>query len=161
MARFAPGLNDGVLFLSLVYSCIDLSLAWGRFGQCIKPVHHWLLISFIAILAFRFTHIIGVCLAAEPAGGGLLPAFRRKGPVPRAAAALTWGVGMPLFAWWTALGTSWLWQVSQQTPHCVPFPTHLWFSGLWLALCYIWLGIHGALGVAALAFEWRVWRTQA
>jgi len=43
---------------------------------------------------------------------------------------------------------------------CVPTTTHLWFSGLWLALCYVWIIIHCALGVVAWILERRVRRAE-
>jgi len=171
MALLAPGYNDAVLFFSLVYSCVDLALAWDRFGQCIKPLHHWLLISFVAVLTFRSFQVILLYVVDEPNGGEraeswgahheIFSGFRQKGALPRALAVLTWAAGLPFFAAWTAVGTSWLWQVARQTPHCVPFPAHLWFSGVWLALCYTWLGIHASLGILAVTFEWRVRRAEA
>merc|ERR1719356_1061065 len=38
----------------------------------------------------------------------------------------------------------------------MPSAFHMWFSVFWLALCYVWIIIHAALGVFAWVLERRV-----
>merc|ERR1740139_1209071 len=47
-----------------------------------------------------------------------------------------------------------------ETPDCLA-TTYLWFSGAWLALCYYWVIVHGALGMWAWRLRRRVHRTEA
>lgn len=158
--------NDGILFASLLYSCVDLHWEWASFDNCSKPVHHWLLTSYACVIGFRAMHLLGTRSSpgageldpngfADPAGTFLLD-LRQKGAVPRTLTVLTWTVALPFFVLWTGLGSSWLWDVMQKTPQCMPSQTHLWFAGCWLALCYVWIFVHLALGAVAWTLERRV-----
>lgn len=159
--------NDGVLLVSLVYSCVDLFCEWDHFSRCRQPIHQWLLASFVSVLIFRVVHLVGGWLA-EISGNGtgtasaadFLLDLRHKGTVTRLLAAFTWLVALPFFVLWTLLGTLWLWQVWAETPQCTPTPAHLWFSAFWLALCYAWIVIHVALGAVAGLLERRLRRAE-
>lgn len=165
------GYNDAILLFSLGYSCIDLLFEWELFSTCCRPIHQWLLVSYACVIGFRLMHLAGTRMAgfaaaaavgagsAAPAGDFLLD-LRQKGAMPRVLASFTWLVALPFFVMWTFLGTSWLWRVAKETPECVPSSTHLWFSGFWLALCYIWIVIHMALGAVAWTLERRVRRAE-
>lgn len=149
------GYNDGILLMSLLYSGIDIHYEWEMFSQCSRPIHHWLLMSFALVITFRLTHVLGTS-ATLGAGGDFLLDLRQKDTLPRMLASFTWFFALPLFTLWTLLGTKWLWDTIQYTPTCVPTSTHLWFSIFWLALCYVWIFIHGALGAVAWLLERRV-----
>jgi len=159
------GYNDCILCMSLLYSCVDILLEWSSFATCSRPVHQWLLVSYGCVISFRLTHAIGGMKAAA-ALQGALPAqdflldLRHKDAVPRLLVSFTWAVALPFFTFWTLLGTSWLWRVVKETPECVPTVTHLWFSGFWLSLCYVWIIIHMALGGVAWVLERRVRRAE-
>mmetsp|Transcript_18120 Transcript_18120/g.51674 ORF Transcript_18120/g.51674 Transcript_18120/m.51674 type:complete len:286 (+) Transcript_18120:94-951(+) len=163
--------NDGVLLASLLYSVVDLASDWDAFSQCSRPIHHWLVVSYACVILFRGLHILGASAAANnlatqaAAGmigtaGDFLLDLRQKGALPRAVVVFTWGVGLPFFMFWTGVGTVWLWHVVQETPQCMPATTQLWFSGLWLILCYVWLVIHVGVGAVALVLERRVRRAE-
>lgn len=158
------GYNDAVLLGSLLYSCVDLQWEWNNFATCSKPIHKWLMVSYACVIAFRVTHLLGSRAAAMGsdgrAAGEFLLDLRHKGAVPRAMLTFTWAAALPFFAFLTMLGTAWLWEVSMNTPQCVPSPTHLWFSGFWLVLCYLWIIIHAVLGVVAFVLERRVRRAE-
>jgi hypothetical protein len=163
MAQFV-GYNDAVLFISLLYSCLDLQFEWDMFNTCAKPVHHWLLVSYACVLGFRLTHLLGSWSAQEGspgvAGTTFILELRHKGALPRALSRFVWLMAVPFFAFWTLVGTSWLWTVRSDSPRCMPTDTHFWFSAFWLALCYIWISIYVALGVVAAVLEWRVRRAE-
>jgi len=176
MAQSSFTWNDGVLLLSLVYSIGDLVCEWDLFNNCCKPIHHWLLVSYACVIAFRVAHLVGAKAAATQAaldaaavGHGtasgtnedFLLALRHKGALPRFLMSFTWAVALPFFTFWTLLGTSWLWRVTKETPQCAPSDLHFWFAGFWLLLCYIWIFIYGALGVVAWVLECRVQRAEA
>lgn len=153
------GYNDGILLVSLLYSSIDLQFEWDSFSTCHQPIHVWLLASYACVIAFRLTHLLGVQSAAEGSGDFLLD-LRQKNRLPRILAQLTWTLGLPFFVLCTLLGTRWLWGVAMHTPQCVPTDMHLWFAIFWLALCYIWIFSHVALGVVAWLLERRLRHTE-
>lgn len=158
------GMNDAVLLASLLYSCFDLQWEWDNFAGCARPIHKWLLVSYACVITFRLTHLLGSRAASlgssDQAAGEFLLDLRHKGAVPRAMLTFTWVAALPFFAFLTVLGTAWLWEVVRDTPQCVPSSTHLWFSGFWLVLCYLWITIHAVLGVVAFVLERRVRRAE-
>jgi hypothetical protein len=157
--------NDGILLFSLIYSCVDLQFEWESFNTCARPIHQWLLISYLCVIGFRLTHIMGMQAASSAIstiGGStdFLLDLRQKGTLPRYLAYFTWVICLPFFIIWALIGTKWLWQVVRETPQCTPTATHLWFSGLWLALCYVWISVHVTLGTMACVLEFRVRRSE-
>lgn len=153
------GYNDWILLVSLIYSSIDLQYEWDSFSSCSRPIHQWLLVSYASVIIFRLTHLLGVRSANAGAGEFLLD-LRQKGTLPRILASFTWLVALPFFVIITGVGTVWLVDTMMHTPNCVPTGTHLWFTILWLALSYIWVVIHVALGVMAMVLERRVRRAE-
>lgn len=149
------GYNDAILLVSLLYSSIDISYEWDSFSRCLHPIHQWLFVSFGLVITFRLTHTLGMKTATVGSDDFLLD-LRQKDTLPRILASFTWLFALPFFVFWTCLGTHWLWEVIRQTPACVPTATHLWFSVFWLALCYVWILIHVALGAVAWILEQRV-----
>jgi len=151
--------NDGILLMSLLYSSLDISYEWDSFSQCRHPIHQWLIISFAFVIIFRLTHILGMKASTLGSNDFLLD-LRQKDTVPRLCAYFTWLATLPFFMMWTLVGTKWLWETVRETPACVPTSTHLWFSIFWLALCYVWILIHVALGGVAWVLERRVRRAE-
>lgn len=163
-----PGFNDAVLLLSLLYSCVDMSYEWDTFNTCQRPIHKWLLVSYACIATLRLIHLIGAhctgrCTSTtSPAvAAEFLLNLRQKGTVSRVLFAFSWAVAIPFFLFWTLIGTAWLFEVVRTTPSCVPSPSQLWFTGIWLFLCYIWIIVHGALGVVAWSLERRISRAES
>jgi len=149
------GYNDGILLISLLYSSLDISYEWASFDRCRHPIHHWLVVSFALVITFRLTQLLGMKTMSSGAGDFLLD-LRQKDTVPRVLATFTWLCALPFFILWTLMGTRWLYGTVRETPACVPTSTHLWFSCFWLALCYVWIIIHVALGSVAWLLERRV-----
>jgi len=168
MATATLGFNDAVLLISLGYSCVDLLLEWETFNDCQHPIHQWLLVSYASVISFRLMHVIGsrssqqdlTLESAANTGADFLLNLRHKGAMPRLLASFTWLLALPFFALWTFIGTKWLYDVVQNTPQCMPSEVQMWFSGFWLALCYVWIVIHVALGVVAFILERRVRRAE-
>jgi len=159
------GYNDAVLLLSLLYSSVDLRWEWEAFNTCRQPIHWWLLASYICVIAFRLTHVIGERFAVEggadlESAGDFLVDLRQKDGVQRALVTFTWCVTLPVFVVSTLVGSKWFYQVVRESPSCVPTQSHLWFSGFWLVLCYISVLVYVALGVAAWVIERRVQREE-
>jgi len=158
------GYNDAVLFLSLLYSSVDLQLEWETFSACARPVHYWLLVSYACVLGLRLAQIIGTRSTEALPGGGAAAHFllqlRHKSATSRLLSRLVWLAAVPFFSCWTVLGTSWLWAARAETPQCMPTAAHYWFAVFWLALCYIWISIHVVIGTVAATLEWRVRRAE-
>lgn len=167
-----PCTNDVVLLASLLYSCVDLGCEWDTFNTCRRPIHVWLLVSYCCVLTFRLAHLLGskskdaysrngVQQSSLAVAADFLLDLRQAGPVARLLMAFTWLVALPAFVVCTLVGTRWLYEVVMETPKCVPSVTHLWFSGFWLVLSYIWIVVHVAVGVVALFLERRMRRAEA
>jgi len=152
--------NDGVLFTSLLYLCIDMQYQWHEFASCYWPVHTWLLVSYVFILAFRLMHILGSMHTTAGSGDFLLN-LRHKEALPRVLLSLTWLLVLPLFAAWTGLGTFWLWDSKNLSDRCLPMGMPLCFIITWQVLSYAWVLIHSTLGGVAWVLERRLRRTES
>lgn len=159
-SRPALSLNDWVLVTSLLYLSIDMQFQWHEFESCHWPVHRWLLVSYIFILAFRMTHIFGTMHTAAGSGDFLLN-LRHKDTIPRVLLSLTWLLVLPLFAVWTSVGSFWLWDSKRLSSRCLPMGMPLCFIITWQALSYAWILIHTTLGGVAWVLERRIRRTEA
>lgn len=153
-------MNDGVLVVSLLYLSIDMQYAWDEFASCHWPVHRWLLVSYIFILAFRLMHVLGSSHTTEGTGDFLLN-LRTKDALPKLLMSLTWFLVMPFFMVWTALGTYWLWDSKRLDGRCLPLGMPLAFIVTWQGLSYAWICIHATLGGIAWVLERRLRRTEA
>lgn len=151
--------NDIIFLITLVYIVLDINSEWENWSTCEKPLHIWLLLSFVGIMGLRTVHVLGK--ANESASGRLLALIdmRQKGR-SKALMYLTWLVVLPLFALWTVTGTAWMIQTTFATPNCMP--SHFaWFSLLLQIYCYARLGEHVYLGVLAFRRETQVRHAEA
>lgn len=153
-------MNDAVLMVSLLYLSIDMQYQWHEFESCQWPIHRWLLVSYIFIVAFRAMHILGSMKAAADSGDFLLN-LRHKDTLPRLLLHFTWLVVLPLFAAWSAVGTYWLWDSKRVSSKCLPMGMPLVFIVTWQALSYAWILLHTTLGGIAWILERRLRRTEA
>lgn len=151
--------NDCVLVISLLYLSIDMQYQWHEFASCQWPVHRWLLVSYIFILAFRLAHVLGSMNAAAGTGDFLLN-LRHKESLPKLLMSLTWLCVLPLFAVWTMVGTFWLWESKSQSSKCLPMGMPLCFILMWQFLSYAWIIIHCTLGGVAWVLERRLRQTE-
>lgn len=171
----AVTLNDGILMASLVYSCVDLQSEWELFDTCQRPIHRWLLVSYACMATLRLLHLAGAWLTARQSSAQsdterpdvnsaaaveFLVNFRQKGKASGIIAAFSWLLVLPFFVIWTLVGTAWLYDVCTSTPECVPSTTHLYFTGLWIGLCYTWIFVQSSLGGVAYMLERRVRRAE-
>merc|ERR1719330_2240350 len=141
------GCNDAVLLTSLLYYSVDVISEWDTFAACSRPLHCWLLGSFVFLLGFRLSHLVGFWASAmtgtRTADGSIIEFMldlRQKGFMPRLLLTSAWAA-VPLLALWAIFGTSWLLTVYQESPQCLPSETYLWFSGIFLAVCYGWIAL--------------------
>jgi hypothetical protein len=145
--------NDMVLAFSLIHSSANIVRKWDAFGQCSKPLHVWLLVSYLAMLVFRAAHYIGQCSSEDSAESALkyLKQCRASFLIIKA----TWFVVLPCFAAWTVLGTSWSLSILNATPTCLPVGTHPWFICFWQILCYAWIAIYSVF--VGVSFRYERW----
>lgn len=152
-------LNDGVLVSSLLYLSIDMQYEWHEFASCHWPVHRWLLVSYVFIVAFRLMHVLGSSRMTEGSGDFLLN-LRHKETLPRMLMSATWFLVLPLFAVWTGIGSFWLYDSKRLDGRCLPMGMPLCFIMTWQALSYAWVIIHTSLGGIAWVLERRLRRTE-
>jgi len=148
------GANDVVLLLSLVYSAFDIIFEWAEFGGCVQPIQWWLIISYGFVVVFRLSHHLGHHSANE--GEDFLLNLRQQKILPWVIVKLTWFVLLPLFTIWTVLGSFWFRDILLYTSGCLPQGAHPWFIGFWLALSYLWIGVHLIFGTIAWLVERRL-----
>lgn len=160
MTRESVGLtcSDGILLFylfSLAHSSLDILYHGESFGQCQRPIHVWLLISYIALVGLRIPHYLRLYFSDfnEPdvAGASL---FSWKG-VSKTVLMIVWFLLLPFFALWTVLGSFWLWEVLQHTPTCLPMGTDPRFIIFWQVVCYTWVVIYTVCVVIAVMLRHR------
>jgi len=167
------GTNDAILLASLLYSCADLGFEWENFDSCRRPIHRWILVSYACVILLRLMQLLGMrnkkassdvapgVASTQNVAADFLLDLRQEGTFGRLLMGCIWLLVLPFFAFWTLLGTVWLYQVVTETPECTPSVTHIWFTGFWLLLSYLWIFVHAAVGVVACLLERRVRRAEA
>lgn len=153
--------NDGVLVASLLYLCMDVNTdtSWQEFSECRWPVHRWLLVSYAFILIFRFSHVLGT-LHKAPESGDFLLNLRHKAALPRTLVSMTWLLVLPLFVFWTGLGSYWLLDSKRQSEQCLPMGMLFYFVVTWQALSYAWILVHVGIGTIAWVLEHRLQKNE-
>lgn len=155
-----PTCNDLVLLITLSYSAVDIQSEWATFSTCQKPVHQWLLASYVLLITFRLLHSLGNRWSTSSMEAEFLINLRIKGAMPQVILYTTWFVVMPGFSFWTVAGTFWTWEVVMHSPQCLP-SQFLWFSILWQLVSYIWIIAHFVLGYMALSRERKLRMAEA
>lgn len=143
--------SDLILAFALIQSGMDVISKWEAFGQCSKPLHVWLLVSYAAMFWFLATHHLGKYASEDSMESGL-PYLRQRG-APWLLIKVTWFLILPFFAAWTVLGTLWSLSTLGETTRCLPAGTHGWFILLWQVLCYAWTAIYSVFVCVALRYE--------
>jgi len=157
MAQVVCGDVAVVSFLSL--ALLDVVSSWDSFSHCSKPMHTWLLGSYLLIVASRVIHVVGTL--SRPAGfeDFILSARHAKATL-RALFWFFWLALLPAFILWTVMGSIWLVDVEKRTPQCFPSQMYGWFLVLWQLLCYVWICLHAWLGCTAFVLEWRLRKSE-
>lgn len=149
-----------VLLVSLVYLTFNLASEWSGFEGCGKPVHVWLLVSYVLLISYRLVHI-GGALGSSGGNGVFLLNLRQQSTFLRTLTALVWWFIVPVYTMWSALGTSWVREVLRETPQCVPNEMQVWCLVLFQFLSYAWILVHVSLGATAWWLERRVRKAEA
>lgn len=151
-------LNDAFILFAFMFSSSEIFVTWSSFAACQKPIHYWLVGSYIACIAFRLSHYFGQYLSDD--GNEEIMFYRQRGP-PFWVNVLILAVLFPSFTGWTVVGTVWFVEIQSKTPFCLPSESHQWFFTFWLAMCYIWIVVYAAFIVSAAVFEYRARRMEA
>jgi len=137
----------------------DILADWDGYTTCPKPVHKWMLSSYV-LLAL----LLAVDIAAKktPSGGAtcFLLNARPKGAAMKFMFSCTWLLLVPLFTAWSALGTAWAWEVQTRAPHCLPSSTHLFLLIVWQVVSWAWVLFYSAMGFMSWRVERRVRRAE-
>lgn len=152
------GTNDAVLLASIAYSSFDILCRWSEFATCNKPVAWHLIISYMFVITFRVSHFVGQGYVDD--GEDFLLNFRHKKAMPRILVCMTWAFTLPFFTMWTGLGSVWLYDIMQETPHCLPAGTQPWFLIFWQVLSYLWIAVHVVFCAIACGFERQIRATE-
>ncbi|CAG9481623.1 zinc finger, C3HC4 type, putative [Plasmodium vivax] len=150
-ARVRMSYNDFILLLSVGYSIGDIFLQWNNFSSCHKPIHVWLVVSFISIVLYRLSHFLAQYLSND---GDDLIIYRRNTP-PYYINLLVLCVLFPFFLIWNVVGTVWIYQIIKYTPKCLPRNNHPWFIVLWIVLCYVWILLYLFFILLSLYLEYQ------
>merc|ERR1719281_866165 len=104
---------------SLAMSCFDVLNHSGEFEQCQKPIHIWLLVSFVSLIGLRIPHYVKQFYAdpneVDQAGAA---SMTWKG-LSKICLMVVWFALLPFFTFWTVLGSFWLKEVLDNTPRCL------------------------------------------
>lgn len=154
--------SDGVLvvyLVSLARSCIDIFYHSEELEQCQKPIHVWLLVSYVSLIGLRLPHYLGQ-LGADPNGHDGVASMTWKG-FSKICLMVVWFALLPFFTAWTILGSFWLSEVLDQTPACLQSSTGKWFVLFWQVMCYAWILIYCVCIAIALVVRHRQQRADA
>merc|ERR1719401_1434597 len=78
----------------------------------------------------RLVYVAGTLISAAENGDFLLN-LRQKSTTLKLLMKFTWLVLVPFFTLWSAIGTSWVMEIRNHTPECLPNGAHLWFLVIW------------------------------
>jgi len=160
MAWEMPGLtcSDGSLLFylfSLAHSSIDIMYHGAELGQCERPIHVWLVISYISLVGLRVPHYlknVGMDLGGMTDIDAAASAW--KG-FSKTALMMVWFALLPFFIVWTFIGSFWLGDVLHHTPTCLTSGTDPRFIIFWQVVCYGWILIYTVCVAIAFALKKR------
>lgn len=111
----------------MLYAIVGLLLDWEDLSVCSRPINVWLLGSFIAIFAFRHTPVAGTWIESDADGNIVCCALEARG------SHIIWLCLPPVFAVWSAVGSSWLSAIGRESPQCLVNPMPKYFFAVWMA----------------------------
>ncbi|VWU52684.1 zinc finger, C3HC4 type, putative [Hepatocystis sp. ex Piliocolobus tephrosceles] len=152
--RLRIKLNDLILILSICYSVFDIFIQWNSFSGCYKPIHLWLIVSFISILLYRFAYFLAQYLSNGNNNNNDVIIYRRNS-APYYINILVVFILFPFFFIWNIIGTIWIYQIIKYTPNCLPKNNNPWFIVLWIILCYIWILLYLFFIILTIYLEYQ------
>jgi len=152
--------SDAILvfyLFSLAHSTFEIWHHGEEFGQCEKPIHIWLVVSYFSLVGLRVPHYLKQ-VGSELADEASDTSSGWKG-ISKICLMTVWFVLLPFFVVWSIIGSFWLNEVMQKTPTCLPTGMDSRFIGFWQLVCYIWIVIY--VGCVAIALSLRRRQHQA
>jgi len=146
--------KDVLLVLSLSFLTYDLACDWNSFEFCPKPIHTWLVVSYLMIAGWRLI-VIAVANISSTATAEVCINLRHVNSKSRILVSFSW-LAVPLVGVWSLLGSAWAWDMVTSSPDCMPSELHVAFLVIWQALCYAWLATNFVVGKTAWTIERRV-----
>lgn len=137
--------SDGILLFylfSLAHSTLEILYHGQEFGQCAKPIHVWLVISYLSLVGLRVPHYLrqyGSELGDPYDSHDMSGSWKGYSKI---CLMVVWFVLLPFFIIWTIVGSFWLSEVLNQTPTCLPVGTDPRFIIFWQVVCYLWIVIY-------------------
>lgn len=150
--------SDGILLfylVSLAKSCFDILRHSEEFEQCAKPVHIWLLVSYVSLIGLRVPHYVRQFFGGEDDASATAEMTTWKG-FSKICLMLVWFALLPFFTVWTVLGSFWLAEVLDETPGCLRSTGGgANFVIFWQLMCYGWILIYSVCVAIALVIRRR------
>lgn len=153
--------SDGILLfylLSLAHSCIDILYHSAEFEQCQKPIHVWLLVSYVSLIGLRVPHYVSQFSAGHDGVEDASVAWKGFSKI---CLMVVWFALLPFFTVWTVLGSFWLNEVLEETPSCLQSSTDPKFVIFWQVICYTWILIYSVCIAIAMVIRHRQQRADA
>jgi len=162
--QFRLTYSDGILIFylfSLAHSSVDILYHGEEFGHCAKPIHVWLLLSYVSLVGLRIPHYLRQ-YCADPTGMNAESASAASlwSGVAKVCLMGVWFALLPFFIIWTVVGSFWLYEVLEETPSCLPTGTDGKFIVFWQVLCYLWIVIYCSCVGIALVLKHRQQRAE-
>lgn len=152
---FRVARNDTLLIASLGYLILDLSFEWQAFSRCPRPIHKWLVGTYLFVIAWRVLSNVAASRSSTEVGAVSLN-LRHKDPTSRIVVGLMWFGLPPLLLFWSILGSVWTWEVMTLAPERMPGGLHFGFLFIWQFLGYVWLVVQSIVNSTAWTLERRV-----
>lgn len=168
MSRERTGvtISDGILLFylfTLIHTSLDFMGQKHRFESCRKPIHLWLLVSYVSLVGLRVPHYLRHYWGPDTPDSEQAQVGSAKGTVHRLGKwclMIVWFLLLPFFMVWTVVGSSWLIEVMEHTPLCLPANTDARFIIFWQVVCYSWIVIYNVCVFIALRARWRQYQAE-
>ena len=131
---------DIMIFSAVAYAASDLIANWTTYQQCSKPLHIWLLVSYVLTITFRFLHFAGHVLSfrSMPSEEGEDFNWNRAQAL-RTLSYVIILIVFPAFTFWGVIGTVWFMDANDSTGNCFTDFEEYSFIIFWLIVTYIWI----------------------
>jgi len=144
--------SDGILIFylfSLAHSMFQIWIHSAELSQCAQPMHIWMLVSYFSLIGLRAPQYLKQSDSSSP--DDINTASSSWKGISKVCLMVVWFVLLPFFTLWTIMGSFWLTEVTEKTPHCLPSGMDSRFIGFWQLIDYIWITIYaGCVGIALL-----------
>jgi hypothetical protein len=159
----SAGFSDIILICSLLCLSADSITRWEQLDACQRPVHEWLVASYLLVLTSRLLQLAGIAVSAPGTEEMFLLNLRPQELKLRVLTYCTWIVNLPVHMACAMRGTFLICAVRLNPAGCSSSPQvqPFLFVIVWQALSYLWVVMHARLAFAAWRLEWRLRAAEA